>query len=107
MQASTSDAVASIGGITQTIAQMSEITVLNFDRDRAAGRRYPRNRAQHPVGRGRLQRNQHAYRRRHLRRRRPPVRRHPTYSRTPANSTNQSGMLRHAVDEFLSKVRAA
>ncbi len=65
MQASTSDAVASIGGITQTIAQMSEITVVHLDRDRAAGRRHPRDRAQHPVGGGRLERDQHPYRRRH------------------------------------------
>ena len=65
MQASTSDAVVSIGGITQTIAQMSEITVSHFDRDRAAGRRDPRDRAQHPVGCGRLERDQRPYRRRH------------------------------------------
>ena len=38
---------------------------LHLDRDRAAGRRHPRDRAQHPVGRGRLQRDQHPYRRRH------------------------------------------
>ncbi len=66
MQASTSDAVASIGGITETIAQMSEITVSLSDRDRTAGRRHPRNRPQHPVGGGRIERDQRPYRRRHV-----------------------------------------
>ena len=65
MQASTSDAVASIGGITQTIAQMSEITTSISTVDRPAGRSDARDRAQHPVGRGRLQRDQRPYRRRH------------------------------------------
>ena len=66
MQTSTSDAVAAIGGITQTIAEMSEITAGISVLDRAAGRGHPRDRPQHPVGRGRLERDQRQYRQRHL-----------------------------------------
>ena len=106
MQASTSEAVASIGGITETIAQMSEITVSISTADRPAGRRDPRDRPQHSVGRGRIERDL----------------RHIGGVTTAAAATgkaasdvlanareldNQSGMLRSAVDEFLVKVRAA
>ena len=66
MQASTSEAVSSIGGISETIAQMSEITVSYLDLDRPAGRCDTRDRPQHPVGRGRLQRDQRQYRQRHV-----------------------------------------
>ena len=65
MQASTSEAVASIGGITETIAQMSEITVSISTSIDAAGRRDARDRPQHPVGGGRIERDQRPYRRRH------------------------------------------
>ena len=79
---------------------------LHLDRGRAAGRRDPRDRPQHPVGGGRIERD----------------RTHIGGVTTAAAATgkaasdvlsnareldNQSGMLRSAVDEFLVKVRAA
>ena len=66
MQTSTSDAVAAIGGITQTIARDERDHRRHLHLDRAAGRRHPRDRPQHPVGRGRIERDQRPYRQRHL-----------------------------------------
>jgi methyl-accepting chemotaxis protein len=106
MQASTSDAVASIGGITQTIAQMSEITVsisTAIEQQGDATREIARNIQSVAAGSSEIST-------------------HIGGVTTAAAATgaaasdvlsnareldNQSGMLRHAVDEFLSKVRAA
>jgi methyl-accepting chemotaxis protein len=106
MQASTSDAVASIGGITQTIAQMSEITVsisTAIEQQGDATREIARNIQSVAAGSSEIST-------------------HIGGVTTAAAATgkaasdvlsnareldNQSGMLRNAVDEFLSKVRAA
>jgi methyl-accepting chemotaxis protein len=106
MQASTSDAVASIGGITQTIAQMSEITVsisTAIEQQGDATREIARNIQSVAAGSSEIST-------------------HIGGVTTAAAATgsaasdvlsnareldNQSGMLRTAVDEFLSKVRAA
>jgi methyl-accepting chemotaxis protein len=106
MQASTSDAVASIGGITQTIAQMSEITVsisTAIEQQGDATREIARNIQSVAAGSSEIST-------------------HIGGVSTAAAATgsaasdvlsnareldNQSGMLRTAVDEFLSKVRAA
>jgi methyl-accepting chemotaxis protein len=106
MQASTSDAVASIGGITETIAQMSEITVsisTAIEQQGDATREIARNIQSVAAGSSEISS-------------------HIGGVTTAAAATgsaasdvlsnareldNQSGMLRHAVDEFLSKVRAA
>ncbi len=106
MQSSTSDAVASIGGITETIAQMSEITVSissAIDQQGDATREIARNIQSVAAGSSEISA-------------------HIGGVTTAAAATgkaasdvlsnareldNQSGMLRNAVDEFLVKVRAA
>ena len=106
MQASTTDAVASIGGITQTIAQMSEITVsisTAIEQQGDATREIARNIQSVAAGSSEISA-------------------HIGGVTTAAAATgsaasevlsnareldNQSGMLRRAVDEFLTKVRAA
>jgi methyl-accepting chemotaxis protein len=106
MQSSTSDAVLSIGGITETIAQMSEITVSiasSVDQQGEATREIARNIQSVAAGSSEISA-------------------HIGGVTTAAAATglaasdvlanareldNQSGMLRHAVDEFLAKVRAA
>ena len=106
MQASTSDAVVSIGGITETIAQMSEITVsisTAIDQQGDATREIARNIQSVAAGSNEISA-------------------HIGGVTTAAAATgkaasdvlsnareldNQSGMLRGAVDEFLAKVRAA
>ena len=106
MQASTTDAVASIGGITETIAQMSEITVslsTAIDQQGDATREIARNIQSVAAGSSEISA-------------------HIGGVSTAAAATglaasdvlsnareldNQSGMLRSAVDEFLTKVRAA
>jgi methyl-accepting chemotaxis protein len=106
MQSSTSDAVLSIGGITETIAQMSEITVsiaTSIDQQGEATREIARNIQSVAAGSSEISA-------------------HIGGVTTAAAATglaasdvlsnareldNQSGKLRHAVDEFLVKVRAA
>jgi methyl-accepting chemotaxis protein len=106
MQSSTGDAVLSIGGITETIAQMSEITVsiaTSVDQQGDATREIARNIQSVAAGSSEISA-------------------HIGGVTTAAAATglaasdvlanareldNQSGMLRHAVDEFLAKVRAA
>jgi methyl-accepting chemotaxis protein len=106
MQTSTSDAVASIGGITATIAQMSEITVslsTAIEQQGDATREIARNIQQVAAGSSEISA-------------------HIGGVTTAAAATglaasdvlsnakeldNQSGMLRSAVDGFLAKVRAA
>jgi methyl-accepting chemotaxis protein len=106
MQASTSDAVLSIGGITETIAQMSEITVslsTAIDQQGDATREIARNIQSVAAGSNEISA-------------------HIGGVTTAAAATglaasdvlsnareldNQSGLLRGAVDEFLAKVRAA
>ena len=106
MQSSTSDAVLSIGGITETIAQMSEITVsiaTSIDQQGEATREIARNIQSVAAGSSEISA-------------------HIGGVTTAAAATglaasdvlanareldNQSGMLRNAVDEFLAKVRAA
>jgi len=106
MQASTSEAVASIGGISETIAQMSEITVSissAVEQQGGATREIARNIQSVAAGSGEISA-------------------HIGGVSTAAAATgkaasevlsnareldNQSGMLRSAVDEFLVKVRAA
>jgi methyl-accepting chemotaxis protein len=106
MQASTSEAVVSIGGITETIAQMSEITVSissAIDQQGDATREIARNIQSVAAGSSEISA-------------------HIGGVTTAATATgkaatdvlsnareldNQSGMLRNAVDEFLVKVRAA
>jgi methyl-accepting chemotaxis protein len=106
MQASTSEAVTSIGGITETIAKMSEITVsisTAIDQQGDATREIARNIQSVAAGSNEIST-------------------HIGGVTTAASATgkaasdvlsnakeldNQSGMLRNAVDEFLAKVRAA
>ena len=106
MQASTSEAVTSIGGITATIAQMSEITSSissAMDQQGDATREIARNIQSIAAGSSEISA-------------------HIGGVTTAASATgkaasevlsnareldNQSGMLRNAVDEFLGKVRAA
>jgi methyl-accepting chemotaxis protein len=106
MQASTSEAVASIGGITETIAQMSEITVsisTAIEQQGDATREIARNIQSVAAGSNEIST-------------------HIGGVTTAAAATGkaasevlsnareldtQSGMLRSAVDEFLVKVRAA
>jgi methyl-accepting chemotaxis protein len=106
MQSSTSEAVASIGGISETIAQMSEITVSissAVEQQGGATREIARNIQSVAAGSGEISA-------------------HIGGVSTAAAATgkaasevlsnareldNQSGMLRSAVDEFLVKVRAA
>ena len=106
MQASTSDAVLSIGGITGTIAQMSEITSnisSAIDQQGSATREIARN--IQSVAAGSSEINAHI----------GGVSSAAEATGTAASTVltnareldNQSGMLRTAVDEFLAKVRAA
>jgi methyl-accepting chemotaxis protein len=106
MQASTSDAVASIGGITQTIAQMSEITVsisTAIEQQGDATREIARN--IQSVAAGSTEISAHI----------GGVTTAAAATGSAASDVlsnareldNQSGMLRTAVDEFLGKVRAA
>jgi methyl-accepting chemotaxis protein len=106
MQASTSEAVHSIGGITETIAQMSEITgsiATSIEQQGDATREIARNIQSVAAGSSEISA-------------------HIGGVTTAAAATGmaasdvlsnareldkQSGMLRHAVDEFLVKVRAA
>ena len=106
MQASTSEAVASIGGITETISQMSEITVsisTAVEQQGGATREIARNIQSVAAGSNEIST-------------------HIGGVTTAAAATGkaasevlsnareldtQSGMLRSAVDEFLGKVRAA
>ncbi len=106
MQQSTSDAVAAINGITQTIAQMSEITVgisAAIEQQGEATREIARNIQSVAAGSSEISS-------------------HIGGVTTAAEATgsaasevlsnareldNQSGMLRSAVDGFLAKVRAA
>jgi methyl-accepting chemotaxis protein len=106
MQSSTSEAVLSIGGITETIAQMSEITTsiaASVQQQGEATREIARNIQSAAAGSS-------------------EINAHIGGVTTAAAATglaasdvlsnareldNQSGMLRHAVDEFLAKVRAA
>jgi methyl-accepting chemotaxis protein len=106
MQASTSDAVVSIGGITETIAQMSEITVgisAAIEQQGAATREITRNIQAVAAGSNEISA--------HI----GGVSTAAAATGTAASDVlsnareldNQSGMLRGAVDEFLAKVRAA
>jgi len=106
MQSSTSEAVLSIGGITETIARMSEITTsiaASVQQQGEATREIARNIQSAAAGSNEISA-------------------HIGGVTTAAAATglaasdvlsnareldNQSGMLRHAVDEFLAKVRAA
>ena len=106
MQQSTSDAVQAISGITQTIAQMSEITdsiSTSVEQQGDATREIARNIQQVAAGSSEISA-------------------HIGGVTTAASATgkaatdvltnareldNQSGMLRSAVDGFLAKVRAA
>jgi len=106
MQSSTSDAVASIGGITETIAQMSEITTnisSAIEQQGGATREIARNIQQVAAGSNEISA--------HI----GGVTTAATATGTAASEVltnareldNQSGMLRNAVDGFLAKVRAA
>jgi methyl-accepting chemotaxis protein len=106
MQASTSDAVAAISGITGTIAQMSEITVsisTAIDQQGDATREIARNIQSVAAGSSEIST--------HI----GGVTTAATAAGTAASEVlasageldNQSGMLRSAVDGFLAKVRAA
>jgi methyl-accepting chemotaxis protein len=106
MQASTSDAVVSIGGITETIAQMSEITVsisTAIDQQGDATREIARNIQSVAAGSNEISA--------HI----GGVTTAAAATGTAATDVlsnareldNQSGKLRGAVDEFLAKVRAA
>ena len=106
MQASTSDAVSAINGITETIAQMSEITVsisAAIEQQGDATREIARNIQQVATGSSEIST-------------------HIGGVTTAAAATGsaasdvlanareldtQSGMLRSAVDGFLAKIRAA
>ena len=87
MQASTSEAVASIGGITETISQMSEITVSISTAVEQQGGATREIAKQHPVGGGRIERDLQPISAASPRLRRRPARRRPRCWRTPANST--------------------
>jgi methyl-accepting chemotaxis protein len=106
MQSSTSDAVAAISGITQTIAQMSEITVsisTSIEQQGDATREIARNIQQVAAGSSEISA--------HI----GGVTSAAAATGTAAADVlanareldNQSGMLRSAVDGFLAKVRAA
>jgi methyl-accepting chemotaxis protein len=103
MQQSTSDAVAAISGITQTIAQMSEMTVsisTAVEQQGNATRQIARN-----IQQVASEINAHI----------GGVTTAAAATGTAASDVlanareldNQSGMLRNAVDGFLAKVRAA
>nr|WP_249161042.1 methyl-accepting chemotaxis protein [Bradyrhizobium manausense] len=106
MQTSTSDAVAAIGGITQTIAEMSEITAgisSSIEQQGEATREIARN--IQSVAAGSSEINAHI----------GSVTSAAEATGTAAGDVltnareldNQSGALRSAVDGFLAKVRAA
>jgi methyl-accepting chemotaxis protein len=106
MQASTSDAVQSIGGITETIAQMSEITVsisTAIEQQGDATREIARNIQSVAAGSSEIST--------HI----GGVTTAAAATGTAATDVlknareldNQSGMLRSAVDEFMTKLRAA
>jgi methyl-accepting chemotaxis protein len=106
MQQSTSDAVAAINGITQTIAQMSEITVSissAIEEQGAATREIARNIQSVAAGSSEISA--------HI----GGVTTAASATGTAASDVlanareldNQSGMLRSAMDGFLAKVRAA
>jgi methyl-accepting chemotaxis protein len=106
MQASTSDAVQSIGGITETIAQMSEITVsisTAIEQQGDATREIARNIQSVAAGSSEISA--------HI----GGVTTAAAATGTAATDVlknareldNQSGMLRSAVDEFMTKLRAA
>jgi methyl-accepting chemotaxis protein len=106
MQQSTSDAVSAINGITQTIGQMSEITVgisAAIEEQGAATREIARNIQSVAAGSNEI--NTHI----------GAVTSAATATGTAASDVlanareldGQSGMLRSAVDGFLAKVRAA
>ncbi|MGE0285423.1 MAG: methyl-accepting chemotaxis protein [Bradyrhizobium sp.] len=106
MQSSTSDAVASIGGIGETIARMSEITTsiaTAIDQQGDATREIARNIQQVAAGSNEINANIGS------------VTSAAAATGTAASDVltnakeldNQSGMLRNAVDQFLAKVRAA
>src|SRR5437879_5816674 len=106
MQSSTSDAVAAISGITQTIGQMSEITVsisTSIEQQGDATREIARNIQQVAAGSNEINANIGS------------VTTAAAATGTAASDVlsnakeldNQSGMLRNAVDQFLAKVRAA
>ena len=106
MQASTSEAVA----VDQRHHRHHRADEPDHHDDlgggRRAGRRDAGDRPQHPVGGGRLERDQRSYRRRQ----RAAEATGTAASQVLSNAReldSQSGMLRTAVDEFLTKVRAA
>jgi methyl-accepting chemotaxis protein len=106
MQASTSEAVTSIGGITETIAQMSEITVsisTAIDQQGDATREIARNIQSVAAGSSEINANIGGVTT-------AAAATGKAASEVLSNAReldNQSGMLRSAVDEFLAKVRAA
>jgi len=105
MQASTSDAVAAITGITETISQMSEITVsisCAIDQQGGATREIARNIQSVAAGSTEISG--------HIGGVTKAAATGSAASDVLANAReldNQSGMLRSAVDGFLAKVRAA
>jgi methyl-accepting chemotaxis protein len=106
MQASTSEAVASIGGITETIAQMSEITVSissAVEQQGGATREIARNIQSVAAGSNEISTHIGGVST-------AAAATGKAASEVLANAREldtQSGMLRSAVDEFLGKVRAA
>jgi methyl-accepting chemotaxis protein len=106
MQASTSEAVASIGGITETIAQMSEITVsisTAIEQQGGATREIARNIQSVAAGSSEISAHIGGVTS-------AAAATGKAASEVLSNAReldNQSGMLRGAVDEFLGKVRAA
>ena len=106
MQASTSEAVASIGGITETISQMSEITVsisTAVEQQGGATREIARNIQSVAAGSNEISTHIGGVTT-------AAAATGKAASEVLANAReldNQSGMLRSAVDEFLVKVRAA
>ena len=106
MQSSTSDAVASIGGIGETIARMSEITTsiaTSVDQQGDATREIARNIQQVAAGSSEINANIGSVTS-------AAAATGSAASDVLANAKeldNQSGMLRDAVDQFLAKVRAA
>jgi methyl-accepting chemotaxis protein len=106
MQASTSEAVTSIGGISQTIAQMSEITVSissAIDQQGDATREIARNIQSVAAGSSEISAHIGG-----VTSAAAATGKAATEVLSNARELdNQSGMLRNAVDEFLVKVRAA
>ena len=106
MQASTSEAVASIGGITETISQMSEITVSissAVEQQGGATREIARNIQSVAAGSNEISTHIGGVTT-------AAAATGKAASEVLANAREldtQSGMLRSAVDEFLGKVRAA